>query len=92
MADTLLNQLDDQLKVTEDECRDYRNFLERLESAADTEDQAMLDEELAKVQYYFFSFGELRLCPPWCRVLHTLLGLCHPVAVGAGSLHVVMAG
>ena len=50
MADTLLNQLDDQLKVTEDECRDYRNFLERLESAADTEDQAMLDEELAKVQ------------------------------------------
>lgn len=49
-TDTLLNQLDDQLKITEEECRDYRNFLEKLENNEDKEDDAALDDELQKLQ------------------------------------------
>lgn len=49
-TDTLLNQLDDQLKITEEECRDYRNFLEKLESNENVEDDATLDDELQKLK------------------------------------------
>lgn len=48
-TDTLLNQLDDQLKISEEECRDYRNFLDRLETSVDGEDAASLDDELKRV-------------------------------------------
>lgn len=49
-TDTLLNQLDDQLKITEEECRDYRNFLEKLDVNEDVEDDAALDDELQKLK------------------------------------------
>ncbi|KAL4236753.1 Beclin-1 [Mactra antiquata] len=49
-TDTLLNQLDDQLKITEEECRDYRNFLEKLETNVDNEDNIVLDDELQKLK------------------------------------------
>lgn len=48
-TDTLLNQLDDQLKISEEECRDYRNFLDRLETSVDEEDAVSLDDELKRV-------------------------------------------
>jgi len=49
-TDTLLNQLDDQLKITEEECKDYRNFLEKLETSGDNGDDACLDDELKQMQ------------------------------------------
>ncbi|WAR10570.1 BECN1-like protein [Mya arenaria] len=49
LTDTLLNQLDEQLKVTEEECRDYRNFLDRLDTVhGEQDEQALLDDELAR--------------------------------------------
>lgn len=49
-TDTLLNQLDDQLKITEEECKDYRNFLEKLENNNDSSDESSLDEELKQLR------------------------------------------
>ncbi|XP_052814984.1 beclin-1-like [Mya arenaria] len=50
-TDTLLNQLDEQLKVTEEECRDYRNFLDRLDTVhGEQDEQALLDDELARLR------------------------------------------
>lgn len=49
-TDTLLNQLDDQLKITEEECKDYRNFLEKLENNNDSTDQVNLDDELKQLR------------------------------------------
>lgn len=49
-TDTLLNQLDDQLKITEEECKDYRNFLEKLENNNDCSDDASLDDELKQLR------------------------------------------
>jgi beclin 1 len=49
-TDTLLDQLDQQLKTTEDECKDYRDFLERLSSTKVTVDEASLDEELRQLE------------------------------------------
>lgn len=49
-TDSLLNQLDDQLKITEEECKDYRNFLEKLENNGDTTDESQLDDELKQLR------------------------------------------
>lgn len=49
-TDTLLNQLDDQLKITEEECKDYRNFLEKLENNNDSTDEVNLDDELKQLR------------------------------------------
>ncbi|KAH3708329.1 hypothetical protein DPMN_067777 [Dreissena polymorpha] len=51
-TDTLLNHLDDQLKVTEEECRDYRNFLDCLENNGDEyeADEIALDDQLKKLK------------------------------------------
>lgn len=49
-TDTLLDNLDLQLKITEDECKDYRDFLEQLNSKQDTVDEASLDEELRQLE------------------------------------------
>ena len=46
----MLDQLDHQLKVTEDECKDYREFLEKLSTAEEETDEAALDEELKQVK------------------------------------------
>lgn len=70
-TDTLLNQLDDQLKISEEECRDYRNFLEKLETSVDEEDDVALDDELMRVRFepvnYDCSFLEKE---PSVSVLH----------------------
>lgn len=49
-TDTLLNQLDDQLKITEEECKDYRNFLEKLENHMEVSDDDELNTELTKLK------------------------------------------
>uniref|UniRef100_A0A8C4N162 Beclin 1, autophagy related n=1 Tax=Eptatretus burgeri TaxID=7764 RepID=A0A8C4N162_EPTBU len=54
-TDALLDQMDQQLKVSEDECRDYREFLERLEQEsvggrAGDESEAKLQEELGSLR------------------------------------------
>ncbi|KAK7112303.1 beclin-1-like [Littorina saxatilis] len=49
-TDTLLDKLDQQLKQTEDECRDYREFLEKLNSSDETVDEAALDKELEQLR------------------------------------------
>lgn len=49
-TDTLLDNLDLQLKITEDDCKDYREFLEQLSSKKETVDEAALDEELRQLE------------------------------------------
>ncbi|XP_067685952.1 beclin-1-like [Haliotis asinina] len=49
-TDNLLDQLDHQLKVTEDECKDYRDFLEKLGASGDEVDEKALDKELQQLQ------------------------------------------
>lgn len=49
-TDNLLDQLDNQLKITEDECKDYREFLENLDSIHTEEDGSNLDVELQQLQ------------------------------------------
>ncbi|XP_046377127.1 beclin-1-like [Haliotis rufescens] len=49
-TDNLLDQLDHQLKVTEDECKDYRDFLEKLGTSGDEVDEKALDNELKQLQ------------------------------------------
>lgn len=49
-TDNLLDQLDNQLKITEDECKDYREFLENLDSVHTEEDGSNLDAELQQLQ------------------------------------------
>ncbi|KAI0212943.1 Beclin-1 [Lamellibrachia satsuma] len=49
-TDTLLDLLDQELKMTEDECKDYRDFLENLSSSEEETDEKALDEELQRLQ------------------------------------------
>ncbi|XP_076459991.1 beclin-1-like [Babylonia areolata] len=49
-TDALLDKLDQELKQTEDECRDYRDFLDQLNTSEDSEDEAALDEELKQLR------------------------------------------
>nr|KAG5713545.1 hypothetical protein BaRGS_024593 [Batillaria attramentaria] len=49
-TDTLLDRLDQQLKLTEDECRDYRDFLEKLLSVENKVDEGALDQELTQLR------------------------------------------
>ncbi|KAK3083308.1 hypothetical protein FSP39_019108 [Pinctada imbricata] len=49
-TDNLLDQLDHQLKITEDECKDYRDFLEKLDTSSDEVEEATLDAELKQLQ------------------------------------------
>jgi beclin 1 len=49
-TDNLLDQLDQQLKTTEDECKDYRDFLVKLNAMTDNTDDAALDEELRQLE------------------------------------------
>lgn len=48
-TDNLLDQLDHQLKITEDECKDYREFLENLSTSEDTSEETGLDDELKQL-------------------------------------------
>ena len=49
-TDSLLNQLDQQLKITEDECKHYRESLEQLgEGDAQEHDQGALENEIEQV-------------------------------------------
>ncbi|XP_064598000.1 beclin-1-like [Liolophura sinensis] len=49
-TDTLLDQLDNQLRITEDECRDYREFLETLGTSDEKVNEEALDTELAQLR------------------------------------------
>ncbi|XP_064646043.1 beclin-1-like [Lineus longissimus] len=49
-TDTLLDQLDQQLRITEDECKEYRDFLEKLGTNQETVDEAALDSELEQLR------------------------------------------
>ena len=49
-TDSLLNQLDQQLKITEDECKHYRESLEQLgEGTTQEEDDQVLEKEIEQV-------------------------------------------
>lgn len=48
-TDNLLDQLDHQLKITEDECKDYREFLENLIIPDDSAEDSGLDNELRQL-------------------------------------------
>ena len=55
-TDSLLNQLDQQLKITEDECKHYRESLEQLgEGDAQEHDQGALENEIEQVCGRVFS-------------------------------------
>ncbi|XP_071792495.1 beclin-1-like [Asterias amurensis] len=45
-TDSLLDQLDQQLKITEDECKHYRESLEKLDDGEDEEDEAALEAQI----------------------------------------------
>ncbi|KAK6165246.1 hypothetical protein SNE40_022207 [Patella caerulea] len=49
-TDSLLDQLDNQLKITEDECRDYRDLLTKLQHETDDVDEKALDKELKQLK------------------------------------------
>lgn len=49
-TDTLLDQLDQQLKITEDEYNDYRDFLEKLGNDSEDVNEDALDEELKQLK------------------------------------------
>ncbi|XP_076451800.1 beclin-1-like [Babylonia areolata] len=49
-TDHLLDRLDQELKQTEDECRDYREFLDKLNESDDGVDEAALDKELEQLR------------------------------------------
>ncbi|XP_041374609.1 beclin-1-like isoform X2 [Gigantopelta aegis] len=49
-TDALLDQLDHQLKTTEDECKDYRDFLEKLGTKEEVVDESVLDTELEQLR------------------------------------------
>ena len=44
--------MDQQLKMTEDECKDYRDFLEKLSRTEDDVDEEALDQELKQVHIF----------------------------------------
>ena len=46
----LLDQLDQQLRITEEECRGYKEFLEHLESRDETQTEEDYDKILKEVQ------------------------------------------
>lgn len=49
-TDALLDQMDQQLKVTEDERKDYKEFLERLHQPSQTENLEELEQELRELR------------------------------------------
>ncbi|KFM67317.1 Beclin-1, partial [Stegodyphus mimosarum] len=49
-TDTLLDQMDQQLRIAEDECREYRDFLEHLEMGSDEDDLEKLQNDLMKLK------------------------------------------
>ncbi|KAL3854616.1 hypothetical protein ACJMK2_013878 [Sinanodonta woodiana] len=49
-TDGLLDLLDHQLKMSDDECKDYREFLEKLGNNEESENEADLDEELRQLK------------------------------------------
>ncbi|XP_013407864.1 beclin-1-like [Lingula anatina] len=49
-TDTLLDQLDQQLKITEDELKDYRDFLEKIEGDGGDIQEEDLDKELSQLK------------------------------------------
>ncbi|XP_070570328.1 beclin-1-like [Ptychodera flava] len=49
-TDTLLDQLDEKLKITEDECKDYRDLLERLNQSQDHDNLESLQEEIEELK------------------------------------------
>ncbi|XP_072047384.1 beclin-1-like [Amphiura filiformis] len=50
-TDSLLNQLDQQLKITEDECKHYRESLEQLgDGNAQEEDEGVLENEIEELK------------------------------------------
>ncbi|XP_014677324.1 PREDICTED: beclin-1-like [Priapulus caudatus] len=49
-TDTLLDQLDQQLKMTEDECKEYRDFLEQMQERPSGDALAGLDEQLSRLR------------------------------------------
>ncbi|CAC5420659.1 BECN [Mytilus coruscus] len=49
-TDTLLDQLDHQLQITEDECKDYKDFLENLNTKQENIDDNALDDELKQLK------------------------------------------
>ncbi len=52
-TDSLLDQLDQQLKITEDECKDYRDFLEKLSRGSEEAiDEDALNRELKQVRIF----------------------------------------
>ena len=48
-TDTLLDQLDQQLRITEDELKDYTEYMENLQEQ-DPLDEQPLEEELAELR------------------------------------------
>ncbi|CAN8008878.1 hypothetical protein HPB47_005817 [Ixodes persulcatus] len=49
-ADNLLDQMEHQLDLTEDECKDYKKYLEQLATDEDEEDVEQLDEEVRQLE------------------------------------------
>ena len=49
-TDTLLDQLDQQLKISEDEIKDYREFLTKLNKQKAQQDESALSHELSKLK------------------------------------------
>lgn len=49
-TDNLLDLLDQQFRTTEDECKDYNNFLETLEKSKVVEDEKALDDEMKALE------------------------------------------
>lgn len=49
-TDNLLDQMDQQLKVAEDECKEYREFLEHLEEKEEEENIELLEAELEELR------------------------------------------
>lgn len=49
-ADALLDQLDQQLKLKEDECKDYKDYLEKLSNGTEEDDPEALEAELSQLK------------------------------------------
>ncbi|CAH1789427.1 unnamed protein product [Owenia fusiformis] len=57
-TDSLLDQLDQQLKVTEDECKAYRDFLEELGTGGEKVDEEALDKDLDQLRAEAKALGQ----------------------------------
>lgn len=49
-TDNLLDQMDQQLRIAEDECKEYREFLDILEKGSDEDDSEKLQADLIKLK------------------------------------------